>query len=163
MGEVNTAHDDHAPRAVIFAGPNGAGKSTYADAIADALGIRVFVNADCIARELNGIQTDTVAFAAGRIMLRRLKELADARQSFAFELTLPSRSFASFLQRLKQRGYHVVVYYFSLASAPLAVRRVRLRVAQGGHGVPVDISSSAALHAAASTFWRCMRRCPTIG
>lgn len=128
-----------APRVVVFAGPNGAGKSTHADAILEALGIRVFVNADYIARGLTGLHTDTVAIAAGRIMLRRLDELADARESFAFESTLSSRSFAPFLRRLKASGYRIAIYYFSLASARLAVQRVKLRVSLGGHDVPADV------------------------
>ena len=127
-----------APRVVIFAGPNGAGKSTHADAIVDALGINTFVNADYIARGLSGRNTDAVAMQAGRIMLTRLKALAAAQQDFAFESTLSSRSFAPFLRQLKAQGYLVAIYYFSLTSASLAVRRVKLRVAMGGHDVPED-------------------------
>ena len=82
------------PRVVIFAGPNGAGKSTHADAILAALGIETFVNADFIARGLSGRNTDTVAFEAGRIMLKRLRQLGDAKADFAFESTLASRTFA---------------------------------------------------------------------
>jgi predicted ABC-type ATPase len=127
-----------APRVVIFAGPNGAGKSTHADAIVAALGIDTFVNADYIARGLSGRHADAVAMQAGRIMLTRLKELAAAKQDFAFESTLSSRSFAPFLRQLKTQGYQVAIYYFSLISASLAVRRVKLRVAMGGHDVPED-------------------------
>lgn len=127
-----------APRVVIFAGPNGAGKSTHADAIVAALGIDTFVNADYIARGLSGRNAEAVAMQAGRIMLTRLKDLAAAHQDFAFESTLSSRSFAPFLRQLKAQGYQVAIYYFSLASASLAVRRVKLRVAMGGHDVPED-------------------------
>ena len=97
-----------APRVVVFAGPNGAGKSTHADAILQALGIATFVNADYIARGLSGSQPDAVAMAAGRIMLRRLHELAEARQDFAFESTLSSRSFAPCLAKLKANGMEVL-------------------------------------------------------
>ena len=128
-----------APRVIIFAGPNGAGKSTHADAIVAALGIDTFVNADYIARGLSGRNADAVAMQAGRIMLTRLKELAVARKDFAFESTLSSRTFAPFLRQLKAQGYQVAIYYFSLTSASLAVRRVKLRVAMGGHDVPQDI------------------------
>lgn len=127
------------PRVVVFAGPNGAGKSTHADAILAALGIETFVNADYIARGLSGRHTDAVAFEAGRIMLRRLRQLGDARADFAFESTLSSRSFAHFLHGLKAKGYAVAIYYFSLTNAQLAVRRVKLRVALGGHDVPADV------------------------
>lgn len=128
-----------APRVVIFAGPNGAGKSTYADAILAALGIKTFVNADYIARGLSGRNTDAVAFEAGRIMLNRLHQLGEAKADFAFESTLSSRTFAAFITKLKQQGYAIVIYYFSLANAQLAIRRVKLRVSLGGHDVPADV------------------------
>ena len=127
------------PRVVVFAGPNGAGKSTHADAILAALGMKTFVNADYIARGLSGRHTDAVAFEAGRIMLRRLHQLGDAGADFAFESTLSSRTFAPFLRQLKAQGYVVAIYYFSLANAQLAIRRVKLRVALGGHDVPADV------------------------
>jgi predicted ABC-type ATPase len=127
------------PRVVIFAGPNGAGKSTHADAILAALGIETFVNADYIARGLSGRNTDAVAFEAGRIMLKRLRQLAGDSADFAFESTLSSRTFAPFLEKLKRQGYSVAVYYFSLVNAQLAIRRVKLRVALGGHDVPADV------------------------
>lgn len=79
------------PRVVIFAGPNGAGKSTHADAILAALGMETFVNAAYIARGLSGRNTEAVAFEAGRIMLKRLRQLAEDRADFAFESTLSSR------------------------------------------------------------------------
>ena len=96
------------------------------------------MNADYIARGLSGRHADAVAMQAGRIMLTRLKELSAAKQDFAFESTLSSRSFAPFLRQLKTQGYQVAIYYFSLTSASLAVRRIRLCVAMGGHDVPVD-------------------------
>lgn len=138
MGQVKPARSADAPRVVVFAGPNGAGKSTHADAILHAMGIGTFVNADYIARGLAGINTEAVHIAAGRIMLRRLNDLAAAREDFAFESTLSSRSFAPFLKRLKAAGYRVAIYYFSLDNAQLAVRRVRLRVSLGGHGLPAE-------------------------
>ena len=93
-----------AHRVAIFAAPNRAGKSTHANAIGAALGINTFVNANCIARGLSGRNADAVAMQAGRIMLTRLKALAAARQDFAFESTLSSRSFAPFLSWWKARG-----------------------------------------------------------
>jgi predicted ABC-type ATPase len=127
------------PRVVVFAGPNGAGKSTHADAILAALGVETFVNADYIARGLSGRNTDVVAFEAGRIMLKRLRQLGDAGVDFAFESTLSSRTFAPFLRKLKAQSYQVVIYYFSLANTTLAVNRVKIRVIQGGHDVPADV------------------------
>jgi predicted ABC-type ATPase len=90
------------PTVVVIAGPNGAGKSTAAPfLLKQALGILEFVNADQIAVGLSAYSPETVSFEAGRIMLKRLHELAASKVSFAFESTLSSRTFALFLSRCK--------------------------------------------------------------
>ncbi len=125
------------PTVVVIAGPNGAGKSTAAPfLLKQALGILEFVNADQIAAGLSAYSPETVAFEAGRIMLKRLHELAAANVSFAFESTLSSRTFALFLTRCKAQGYKVHIFYVALPSAALAVSRVALRVKLGGHNIP---------------------------
>jgi len=127
------------PRVMIFAGANGAGKSTHAEPILKALGISTFVNADYIARGLSGLNTESVNFEAGRIMLKRLHDLADAKEDFAFESTLSSRTFAFFLRKLKAEGYSISIFYFTLSDARLAYRRVRHRVKLGGHDIPQKV------------------------
>ena len=93
------------PTVVVIAGPNGAGKSTAAPyLLKDALGILEFVNADQIAAGLSAYAPETVAFEAGRIMLQRLRTLAAAKVSFAFETTLSSRTFALFLDAHPDAG-----------------------------------------------------------
>lgn len=83
---------------IVVGGPNGAGKSTTApDLVRDSLNINEFVNADVIAQGLSAFAPEVSAFAAGRIMLKRLRELAKEHRSFAFETTLASRSFAPWL------------------------------------------------------------------
>jgi predicted ABC-type ATPase len=49
-------------------------------------------NADVIAQGLSGFDPASAALEASRIMLQRLRELADRRESFAFETTLAARS-----------------------------------------------------------------------
>ncbi len=120
----------------LLGGPNGAGKSTLAPLLLPRyLGIGEFVNADVIAQGLSAFQSEEVAMEAGRIMLRRLKELAAAGESFAFETTLASRSFAPWLRRLKMKGYGVHLTFVWLPSPGLAVARVGIRRRQGGHVV----------------------------
>ena len=126
---------------VVIAGPNGAGKSTAAPyLLKQALGILEFVNADQIAVGLSAYSPETVSFEAGRIMLKRLHELAASKASFAFESTLSSRTFALFLRNCQALGYTVQIFYVALPSADLAVNRVALRVKLGGHNIPqVDV------------------------
>ena len=129
-----------APQVVVLGGPNGAGKSTVApELLRNALGLKEFVNADQIASGLSAFNTEAVAFEAGRIMLRRVHELARERSTFAFESTLASRSFHHFLVQLKADGYRVMLFYVALMSPELAVARVQHRVRMGGHDVPEDI------------------------
>lgn len=126
-----------APRAVILAGSNGAGKTTAARTVlADKLGVMKFVNADVIATGLSGFDPEAVAFEAGRIMLDRLHELADQRADFAFETTLSGLTYAPWLKSLQASGYHVSLFYIWLTDVDLAIRRVAIRVAQGGHSIP---------------------------
>lgn len=127
------------PSVVILAGPNGAGKSTAApELLQGELAVNEFVNADVIARGLSGFDPDRAAIAAGRVMLGRLNELARQRESFAFETTLATRSFAPWLQKLRASGYAVHLFFLWLASPDLAVQRVAYRVLSGGHHVPAD-------------------------
>jgi predicted ABC-type ATPase len=122
---------------VILAGPNGAGKSTLASSLlVDVLRVSEFVDADVLARSLP--RSEAAAVTAGRAVLRRLDELATARQSFAFETTLASRSFAPRIRRLIVQGYECHLAFLWLPSADLAVARVEDRVRRGGHAVPEE-------------------------
>ena len=70
-------------------------------------------------------------------MLARLEELGRSRQSFAFETTLASRTFAPFVRSLREKhGYEVRVVYVWLRAPELSLQRVAARVANGGHFVP---------------------------
>lgn len=125
------------PHLVVVAGPNGAGKTTAAPKLLrDTLNIVEFVNADQIAIGLSGFRPEATAFQAGRLMLARIHELASRNESFAFESTLASRSFAPFIRGLRQQGYDFLLVYLWLASAKQARERVAERVRRGGHSVP---------------------------
>jgi predicted ABC-type ATPase len=120
--------------------PNGAGKSTTAPAILqDVLKVHEFVNADTIAAGLSAFSPESVALAAGRIMLDRVHELAREGRDFAFETTLASRTFAQWLRQLQVSGYTFHLVYLCLPTVELAVARVAERVRRGGHAVSEDI------------------------
>jgi len=127
------------PQVVVIAGPNGAGKSTLAPVLLrDTIEIRNFVNADTIAAGLSAFEPEKTAIDAGRIMLKRLHDLADHHESFAFETTLATRSYAPWLSSLRAKGYGVHLFFLWLSDADLAVMRVRERTRLGGHDVPEE-------------------------
>ena len=128
------------PLVVVLAGPNGSGKSTTAARLLQgALAVNEFVNADTIAQGLSAFRPESASLAAGRVMLTRLRQLARARQDFAFETTLAGRGHARWLASLRSSGYRVHLTFLSLPNAELAVARVAERARQGGHVVPEDV------------------------
>ncbi len=39
---------------------------------------------------------------------------------------------------MKSQGYQIIIYYLKLKSVDLAIERVKFRVSQGGHNVPLE-------------------------
>lgn len=129
---------DRRPQLVVIGGPNGAGKSTVAPSLLrDRFGLTDFLNSDDIARGLS-LSPEAAAFEAGRILLRRLTDLAERRASFGFESTLAGQRHHRRIKQLKGAGYNYEFHlvFLWLRSPELAVERVRQRVRAGGHHVP---------------------------
>jgi predicted ABC-type ATPase len=128
------------PQVVIIAGPNGAGKSTLAPVLLrDTFGLLEYVNADPIALGLSAFDSASMSFEAGRVTLDRLRGLADHRKNFAFETTLATRFYASWIARLRESGYDLHVVFVWLRSVELAIERVERRVLSGGHSIPEEV------------------------
>lgn len=125
------------PGVVALAGPNGAGKSTTGPPLLkETLGVTQFVNADLIAEGLAAFDPAGAALTAGKVMLSRIKELANGRTTFAFETTLAGKSYARWLVELIKKGYLFHIVFLMLPSPEFALERVRDRVRRGGHAVP---------------------------
>ncbi len=125
------------PRIIIIAGPNGAGKTTFAKAfLPNNADCPVFINADLIAAGLSPFHPELAAVRAGRLMLSEIRNKAAAHQTFAFETTLSGRTYARRIPEWQRSGYWVEIFFLSLTSVDIAIKRVKARVAQGGHDVP---------------------------
>ncbi|MBI3392265.1 MAG: zeta toxin family protein [Nitrospirae bacterium] len=125
---------------VIVAGPNGAGKTTFArEFLPNEAECPVFVNADLIASGLAPFDPARVALRAGRLMLEEIHAHVRKGESFAFETTLSGRHYAQLIPLWRGRGYKVKLIFLSLPAVEVAIERVRVRVAQGGHNVPADV------------------------
>tara|TARA_B100000315_G_scaffold260870_2_gene326642 strand:+ start:11564 stop:12139 length:576 start_codon:yes stop_codon:yes gene_type:complete len=123
----------------IIAGPNGAGKTTASYTfLPEIIECNEYVNADEIARGLSPFNADKIGIKAGRLMLSRMKELLEENETFAIETTLALQSYANLIQKAKKRGYEIILLFLSLNSVQLALKRVKTRVAEGGHDIPND-------------------------
>lgn len=128
------------PNMYIICGCNGAGKTTASyTVLPEILECREYINADNIAAGISPFNPNSVAVAAGRIMLNRIQELMLEGVDFAFETTLATRSYVTLINRAKEIGYHVTLLFFWLDSPEMAFKRVLKRVSLGGHSIPKDV------------------------
>ena len=124
----------------VIAGCNGAGKTTASYSILpEMLDCQEFVNADEIAKGLSPFQPESASFAAGRLMLNRIRQHISQETEFAFETTLSTLSYAPLLREAKKSGYEITLLFFYLNSPELAIKRVSTRVKEGGHNIPEDV------------------------
>ncbi|OFX27839.1 MAG: zeta toxin [Bacteroidetes bacterium GWA2_31_9] len=127
------------PNLYIIAGCNGAGKTTASyTVLPEMLNCKEFVNADEIARGLSPFQPEKVAIESGRIMLNRINDLLNQEVDFSFETTLSAKSFVNLIKEAHGKGYFITLIFFWLNSKELAIERVKTRVSEGGHNIPVD-------------------------
>jgi len=128
------------PNLYIIAGCNGAGKTTASfTLLPEMLNCNEFINADEIARGLSPLNPNKAAIEAGRIMLTRINKLIQNQNDFAFETTLASKSYARTIELARKSGYQITLVFFWLDTVDLAIERVRTRVNEGGHDIPVIV------------------------
>jgi predicted ABC-type ATPase len=97
-----------------------------------------FVNADLIAQGLSPFFPSTAAITAGKLVLEQIHQFANKGVDFAFETTLSGKLYVNLLESLKEKGYKIHLFFLWIPDAGLAVSRIKSRVAQGGHDVPVQ-------------------------
>ena len=130
MGEESMFKEQFQPEIVVFAGPNGSGKSTITK-FAKTVG--VYINADDIKRANNCSDLE-----AAQIAEQKRENSLNALDDFTFETVLSTRKNLDLLKRAKLKGYFVRCFYVLTASEEVNISRVKIREAQGGHGVPEE-------------------------
>ena len=128
------------PTLYILAGPNGAGKTTASKILLpEIFRCEFFLNADEIAAKLNPKNVEAVAMQAARIMIEQIESHTFLKETFCIETTLATKSYLNLVRRVQLIGYEVVLLFFYLPSAEMAIERVALRVSKGGHSIPLDV------------------------
>ena len=72
-------------------------------------------------------------------MLSRIDELFKNQESFAFETTLATKSYKQKIKFAKANNYYTSLLFFWLKTPALAKERVKIRVKEGGHNIPLDV------------------------
>lgn len=128
------------PKLYILSGCNGSGKTTASYMLLPELfGCSEFVNSDEFAKSLSPFDPAAASLAAGRLMVKKTQYLLKRNKDFCIETTLATRSLLNTIQTAKEKEYEVTILYFWLNSVELALKRIRDRVAAGGHNIPEHI------------------------
>jgi predicted ABC-type ATPase len=129
------------PMLYIIAGPNGVGKTTFADRyLPDEAKQLEFVNADLIARGLSPYDPDSISIEAGRIALKRIRELISDRIGFTWETTMSGKTAVGWLRQAREAGYVLKAYFLWVSNPETTIRRIRQRVVEGGHAITEEVS-----------------------
>lgn len=124
----------------IIAGPNGAGKTTFAKTfLPKEASCLNYVNADLIAEGLSPFKPESVSFQAGKLLLQKIDNLVEKKESFAIETTLSGMNYIRRIKIWQEMGYKIILFFLKLPTEEMAINRVKLRVSQGGHNVPKNV------------------------
>lgn len=124
-------------RYILFAGCNGVGKSTLYQTN-DLFRDMARVNMDEIVREFGSWKVGTDVIKAGKIAVRKIAQYLKEGVSFNQEVTLCGLSVWKNIQMAHSADYRVEMYYVGVDSVEIAKKRVKERVAKGGHGIPEE-------------------------
>ena len=131
----------NSPVIAVLAGVNGAGKSSVAGGFLLKEG-DTFFNPDTVAQQIRTLHPDIpLAMAnahAWQIGKSLLEQAIAGGRDYRFETTLGGRSIAQLLQQAARAGHRLHIWFCGLASADLHLKRVRSRVAHGGHDIPEE-------------------------
>lgn len=137
------------PIMILLAGPNGAGKTTFRQTFLEPNPIFsdfVSLNWDeetiKFLHEHCDITEKTARINAGKIILKKQTYCLEQKCGFIYETVAADRRHLRIINTAKNNGFKVITVFIGLASPELSIQRVKHRVENGGHNVPVsDIES----------------------
>jgi len=121
----------------VLAGGNGAGKSTFYNLHLAKYGIK-FVNADLIAKDIDSVNSEGLSYHAATVAALIREDLISQGVSFCFETVFSHESKIDFIAQAKANGYKIILVYIHLIDSSLNEARVKQRVSEGGHSVPIE-------------------------
>ncbi len=130
------------PSLSILAGPNGAGKTTFYFHAIEQNYISAdlpFINIDIIVKEKLGGYTDRNFQLAEEIYRNNVGSFIKDRKDFMIESNLARQSDYDWIKNMMRNGYNIILYFLYTQDLSICIDRVRKRVIEGGHDVPVSI------------------------
>lgn len=132
---------DRKPTLCVVAGPNGSGKTTTTVQLlnnewtADSL----YINPDNIAQEMFGDWNSPEAVVKAAEHATQLRyECLEQNRDFVFETVFSSAEKLEFLQKAKETGFFIRLFYVCTSDPAINVARITQRYLNGGHEVPIS-------------------------
>ena len=125
----------------LFAGVNGAGKSTLynSESLNNDIKNTIRVNTDEIVREIGDWKNNSDQLKAAKIAINLRNECFLYGKSFNEETTLTGKTILKTIERAKELGYELQLFYVGVSSTEIAKERIKSRVEKGGHHIENDI------------------------
>ena len=125
----------------LFAGVNGAGKSTLynSESLNNDIKNTIRVNTDEIVREIGDWKNNSDQLKAAKIAINLRNECFLYGKSFNEETTLTGKTILKTIERAKELGYELQLFYVGVNSTEIAKERIKSRVEKGGHHIENDI------------------------
>ena len=121
----------------IIAGANGSGKTTFAMSYAHLKNLH-FINADEIAKSFDPDNLEKYKIKAGKEFFKQLDLSLNDDKSFIVETTLSGKYLIKVIEKAKLNNFKIVLIYLFLEDDTEHILRVKNRVLNGGHNVPID-------------------------
>lgn len=124
----------------LFAGVNGVGKSTmYNSQIEEGIKQSIRINTDEIVRTFGDWKNNADQIKAAKIAIKLRNHCFEEGKSFNEETTLTGKTILKTIDKAKELGYKIYLYYIGVDSPEIAKERVRNRVLKGGHDISSEV------------------------
>ena len=125
----------------LFAGVNGAGKSTLynSESLNNDIKNTIRINTDEIVREIGDWRNNSDQLKAAKMAINLRNECFLRGKSLNEETTLTGKTILKTIDRAKELGYELQLFYVGVNSTEIAKERIKSRVEKGGHHIENDI------------------------
>ena len=125
----------------IFAGVNGAGKSTLykTNFLNKDIKNSIRINTDEIVYSFGDWKSSIDQIKAGKIAIQLRNKCFLEEKSFNEETTLTGKTILKIIDKAKDLGYKIHLYYIGIGNPEIAKERVKNRIARGGHGISSNL------------------------
>ena len=125
----------------IFAGVNGAGKSTLynSENLDNEIKYSTRINTDEIVRKIGDWKNNSDQIKAAKIAINLRNDCLQHGKSFNEETTLTGKTILKTIDKAKELGYELQLFYIGVNNPEIVKERIRNRVEKGGHNIADEI------------------------